>query len=95
MKIEIDGKKISSEPMFHDAIVSALKLPDYYGRNLDALFDVLSTDVERPLVIVWNESIVSQELIGAKFNVIVEVLRRVERQDIEWGIAEKFKLLLN
>lgn len=95
MNIEIDGDEISSEEAFHIAFASALNIPRHYGRNLDALFDVLSTDVERPLVLDWRNSAISCTAIGERFNLIIDVLRKVERQDIEWGLSDKFELRLS
>ena len=39
----IDGSLFLDRNSAYDAISSALNLPDWFGRNLDALFDVLST----------------------------------------------------
>lgn len=36
----LDGKLIKKDG--HDYLMQALDLPDYYGRNLDALYDCLS-----------------------------------------------------
>lgn len=36
-----------------DAIGRALRFPDYYGRNLDALWDCL-TDLDAPTALVWS-----------------------------------------
>lgn len=94
MRVDIDGNNILNEADFHSAISSALSLPRYYGRNLDALFDVLSVDVERPLVLAWQNSSISQEKMREGFARIVDVLRRIEVQDSEWDLAERFELRL-
>ena len=41
IKIIIDGEKIKNEAELHDFLASELSFPEYYGRNLDALFDML------------------------------------------------------
>lgn len=38
----LDGKKINDKETLHDVLAEGLKLPDWYGRNLDALYDSLS-----------------------------------------------------
>jgi ribonuclease inhibitor len=97
MIAEIDGSKVRSEIDFHNSIADILRLPHHYGRNLDALWDVLSTDVERPLRIIWRDSYLSQAAMPECFARIVEVLRRVERQDMEWSLpeAERFEVVLS
>ncbi len=35
-----------------DAVGAALRFPDYYGRNLDALYDCL-TDLTQPTALIW------------------------------------------
>lgn len=37
--MQIDGKLIKKDG--HDYLMKALDLPDYYGKNLDALYDCL------------------------------------------------------
>ena len=43
MYVIIDGNKIHTRDELHDAFAQALHLDEEYGRNLDALYDVLST----------------------------------------------------
>ena len=38
--MKLDGKLIKKEG--HDYLMNALNLPDYYGKNLDALYDCLT-----------------------------------------------------
>ncbi|SFN35324.1 ribonuclease inhibitor [Formivibrio citricus] len=39
-------------------------LPLHFGYNLDALFDVLSTDLEGPLTLVWHQHEASRTAMG-------------------------------
>lgn len=94
MQIELDGQAIRSEADFHAAIMAALPFPHYYGKNLDALWDVLSTDVERPVRLLWRHSGRSREAMGERFDRIVSILRDVERQDGGWNLPERFLLVL-
>lgn len=42
MEVLLDGRLMVSREAFHDLLKEKLNLPDYYGRNLDALYDMLS-----------------------------------------------------
>ena len=37
----LDGNNITNRETLHDTLASSLQLPDWYGRNLDALYDCL------------------------------------------------------
>ncbi len=41
MTVEIDGAAIASREALHDSLAAQLALPEWYGRNLDALYDCL------------------------------------------------------
>jgi len=43
VKCMLDGRKMTSRAAAHDELMQALALPEYYGRNLDALWDCIST----------------------------------------------------
>ncbi|QYF95821.1 barstar family protein [Massilia sp. PAMC28688] len=95
MIINIDGENMATEADFHQAIAGALAFSAHYGNNLDALSDVLGTDVERPLTLHWKNAAASQLAMGPSFDRIVGVLRRIEAQDAEWGLSERFHLHLD
>ena len=42
-KINLNGHDMRTREDAHDALARALHLPEYYGRNLDALWDLVST----------------------------------------------------
>ena len=42
-EIIINCEKLRSRKVLHDYLEQELSLPTYYGRNLDALYDILST----------------------------------------------------
>lgn len=91
MRVIIDGALIRSESDLHDALARQLDFGPYYGRNLHALWDRLSTDVPRPVEIVWEDSETSRVLLGTdEFEKIKSVLVRVMDQDKSLELSEKF-----
>lgn len=50
MLVTIDGRKITDRAMLHAYLKEQCQFPDYYGNNLDALYDVL-TERSEPLEI--------------------------------------------
>ncbi|MBQ9460029.1 MAG: barstar family protein, partial [Oscillospiraceae bacterium] len=68
----IDGASIHTREALHDALAEQLKLPPYYGRNLDALFDCL-TDIREPGKIVVR----SADELFAHLGVYADILQNV------------------
>lgn len=90
MKIEILGDHITCEQDFHVQLAQALDVQRSYGHNLDALWDLLSASVERPIKLVWTSSAMSKAVLGDTFEKIVSVLERVRLQDEHYGWEDKF-----
>ena len=57
--MKIDGKLIKSQG--HDYLKEVLNLPDYYGKNLDALYDCL-TEMSFDIVLI-NSNEVDEDII--------------------------------
>jgi len=55
--VVIDCTKLVDEASVHDAFSQALEFPDYYGRNLDAMYDLLSSSSELTLKLVNAQAI--------------------------------------
>lgn len=49
--VVIDCTKLVDEASVHDAFAQALEFPACYGRNLDALYDMLSSSPELTLTL--------------------------------------------
>jgi len=66
----------------------SLALPKHFGRNLDALWDLLSADVEGPFEIVWKQADASKKAFGRDFDRAVSLLRQLaeERDDFKLKI---------
>lgn len=50
----IDLAKVDSIEKLHARLKRALRLPDYYGANLDALYDVLTEGAEERTLVFRN-----------------------------------------
>lgn len=59
--IIIDGRNIHTESDVHSILAELMDFGPYYGRNLDSLWDRLSTDIERPIKITWHHSDLSKK----------------------------------
>ncbi|MFG2424126.1 barstar family protein [Streptomyces sp. NPDC048448] len=93
MRIEINGAEISSATDLHEFLSQSLDFGPYYGANLSALWDRLSTDVERPVEIVWKQSKVSRIALGeSEFDKIRDLLLRVQAQDQSLGLSSRFSV---
>jgi len=57
--MQIDGKLIKEDG--HDYLMEVLNLPDYYGKNLDALYDCL-TEIDCEIELI-NASAVDKDII--------------------------------
>ena len=75
--MQLDGKLIKKDG--HDYLMEALDLPEYYGKNLDALYDCLtvieceivlinSEEVDRDIIQTFEDASVENEFL--KFSII-------------------------
>ena len=51
-EIVIDLEGISDKEEFYSVIRDTIEIPDYFGNNLDALYDVLTEDFEEKTIVI-------------------------------------------
>ena len=89
----LDGREIADREMLHDRLADSLGFPQWYGRNLDALYDCL-TDIGEETEIRFFDIEKLEERLGKGY---VQALRRVlrdaaeENGDIRLGYQEQDK----
>lgn len=93
MDIKIYGDKMLGELDFHNEIARQFEVESYYGKNLDALWDLLSTGVERPVNIIWLNANISREKIPS-FDKIISIFERAKIQDEQFEWEDKFTYTL-
>jgi len=59
--IELDGKLIKKDG--HDYLKKVLNFPDYYGKNLDALYDCLTDIGVNTEIILKNKDYVAYDIV--------------------------------
>ena len=74
-EILLDGQELRSVETVHDLFAQALALPEYYGRNLDALFDCL-TDSRTPITVRLLHREALEDRLGRSGRALVRLLRR-------------------
>jgi ribonuclease inhibitor len=91
VRVVIDGKAIRSAADLHDQLAGPLDFGPYYGRNLDALWDRLYRDVERPVELVWADAAVSEMNLGAElFAKIAQLMTDVMTDDAAHSPKNRF-----
>ena len=78
----------------HAILAKALEFGNFYGNNFDALWDMLSTNVERPFSITWTNASLSRERLGDDFEMFLQLFRRLEEYDRKAPWPDKFKFIL-
>lgn len=78
MILHFDFTTLFSSDDFYYALKGQITLPDYFGNNLDALYDFLCVEAPLPLTIVFSHLTASQKDL---FNPLVNTLREIEKRE--------------
>ena len=63
----INGKEVKSQDHLHSLLAKQLNFPNHYGKNLDSLYDVLSTDYGGQTVIKIKSLSILRSKLGAEY----------------------------
>ena len=74
MEIVLDAKRFKGRTRAHAYLKEALRLPDYYGKNLDALYDCLG-EISEETVIVIPKVIQNKEYLGEYGGTMLRVFK--------------------
>lgn len=66
-------RDIRTLAQFYDELTRQLSFPAHFGRNLDALWDVLAVDVTGPFEIVWEQSAQAQASLGVDYAKLIDL----------------------
>ena len=74
MKVILDGRKMVDKETTHEYLKKELQFPDYYGCNLDALYDCL-TETEEVLEIQIEYQEDLYENLGEYAEALIETMQ--------------------
>lgn len=78
----LKGAEIRTKEDFHKKIKELLDFPDYYGENLDALWDCLTgyIDRESPLILFWDNFEISKLNLGEFADAALNIFKDAESE---------------
>ena len=84
ISIKIDGAEITDKEELHGIFRQALDLKDYYGSNLDALYDVLSTYSQKIEISIVNPDDLYSNIpfYGERFMSVLQVAAQENESNI-------------
>jgi ribonuclease inhibitor len=70
-------------------LAAALEFPPHAATNLDALWDVLRTDIPGPFAIIWRDHAAARIALGAEYDRLVALFADLaaERDDVSFTLA--------
>lgn len=79
-EIKLNGDMMIDKASTHAYLKRKLSLPDYYGDNLDALWDCLSTDFSSKIIIIQNPEILIENL-SSYGKLIIKLFKEVAQEN--------------
>ena len=81
IQLVIDGASVENRAALHALLAEGLPLPDYYGRNLDALYDCLTDPLPEPVEITLRDFGALAAALGLYAHKFAAVLARAAREN--------------
>lgn len=71
-KVILDGKKLISETIATDYIFSRFEFPEYYGNDLESLYDAFADINEDMTIVIINRNVMESTAYGSKLSWVLE-----------------------
>lgn len=84
--IYLDGREMSTREKAHEEIARKMHFPEYYGANLDALWDMLST-CQAEVTLTHAQALM--EALGTYGNSIIETFRDADKANRLFSFHEE------
>lgn len=78
-RVIIDGTKVFHTCEIHELLARELSFPEYYGANLDALFDCLTDPMEDTEIVIQNAEALKDSLVS-HYGRLMKVLTRAAEE---------------
>jgi RNAse (barnase) inhibitor barstar len=85
--LSLDTRDVASIEQFWDAVAAGWSLPEWFGRNLDALFDALADLTGMPVVLVWDGLGRVSDIDPVLVEAVVDVLRDASGQAAAFAVV--------
>lgn len=80
MEIKLSPEKCRTKEMTHAYLKEILRFPDYYGENLDALYDCLC-DISKKTKITVPKIIGTEKFLGGYGKTMISVFQDAESEN--------------
>lgn len=88
VKINLNGKFMTDKEQTHRYLKQEFNFPQYYGNNLDALWDCLTDIMEETTIILKNEQSLKDNL-GEYGEQIISIFQELEEEYLNF----KFEII--
>ena len=86
MKAELDGRMMTDRNAAHEQLAQQLEFPAYYGKNLDALYDLLM-EYSKPIEIVFYHAECMKEQLGVYGSALLHTMQEAENDNINLTVT--------
>ena len=83
MVVELNGLEMTDRQRTHDYIAEQLQFPAYYGKNLDALYDLL-TERQESLEVRFLHSQEMKAKLGAYGSALLQTMQEAENDNLSF-----------
>ena len=79
-KVQLDGAVCRSQEELHDQLKTVLHLPEKKKKNLDALWDCLTGEVDLPVELTWVNFQTSKDALGDYAESLRQLFQEAEEE---------------